>query len=101
MARKGNSWPWPTTDWSSSDINSEIKKEDAALEQLQKDHDVLYFPVGDGYAYYVVSNWTPLTLSHVPFGDCWKIPDSMIRGLRIIDVRRQLQKQKVLVSLFS
>jgi len=62
---------------------------------------VLRFPKGDGYAFYLVVKEVPLTLSHIPVGDAWTIPEAHIRGLRVQDVRDMIRRDDALAVLFS
>lgn len=50
------------------------------------------FPIADGYAYYVVTKHSPLTLSHLPIGDAYRAHAATIRGFREADVRQQLKQ---------
>lgn len=56
------------------------------------------FPRADGYAYYVVSKHSPLTLSHIPIGDAWEALDATIRGTREADIRLQLKQAEFWAS---
>jgi hypothetical protein len=45
----------------------------------------------DGFAYYLVTKHSPLTIAHVPICDAWTIEPALIRGLNHDDVRQQLR----------
>lgn len=63
--------------------------------------EVIRFPQGDGTANYMVFRTKPLSLLHIPLGDAWNIPDYMLRGLRVKDVRELVRRDKALGELFS
>ncbi len=62
---------------------------------------VVKFPIADGYAVYVVSKNSPLTVQHVPFGDAWQIYAPTIRGLNRADILEQLRRRKAVRDLFG
>lgn len=47
-------------------------------------------PMGDGYAEYVVWRTSPLELIHLETGDAWQMSDIHARGLRLADVKAQI-----------
>ena len=49
------------------------------------------FPIGDGYAYYVVTNHNPVHLYHVPFGDSYQITRPRLSGIRVTDVANHIK----------
>lgn len=59
------------------------------------------FQIADGYAYYVVSKNSPLTVRHVPFGDAWQAIEPTIRGLNRDFVLDHLRRTKMMRDLFS
>ena len=59
------------------------------------------WPVGDGYAVYIVESSAPLRLAHVAIGDEWRVPYALIRGLRRADVVQQVNAEKHLAKLFG
>lgn len=63
--------------------------------------ELVKFPVGDGYAIYVVADVKPLTLVHVPVGDAWQIPKAHARGLRLDDIAEMVKRRKALDAAFS
>ena len=56
---------------------------------------VLTFGVGDGYAMYVVTKDKPLTVQHVPQGDCWRADACTLRGINAAYVRQVLGRTKL------
>jgi len=62
---------------------------------------VLQFPFADGYAYYLVTKATPLTVEHLPIGDAWEVNPALIRGLRKQDVLDQAQRMLDLRTMFA
>jgi hypothetical protein len=56
---------------------------------------------GDGYAQYMVWTTKPLALLHLPLGDAWQVEDALIRGLRVTDIREQVERADRLRALFS
>lgn len=59
-----------------------------AFNKFQETHDVISFPVADGYASYHVVKMVPLTLQHIDVGDGYHADPCLIRGLRKADVIR-------------
>lgn len=47
---------------------------------------VISFPIADGKAWYLVTNESPLELTHIPYGDCYQVNYIMIKGLDSDDV---------------
>lgn len=56
---------------------------------------------GDGYARYVVYTEKPLGLIHLATGDAWQIEDVFRRGLRLSDIRAEVERQNRLAELFG
>lgn len=54
------------------------------------------YPVGDGYAEYMVYTTTPLQLIHLPYMDGYHLPTVVARGMTAEMVRTQLYFEKVL-----
>jgi hypothetical protein len=79
------------------------QQEDAYVERLRKfckKHTdsksnlvgvVFRFPCADSHACYMVFRTKPLELIHVPIGDAWEASDYEIRGLRISDIKAQVE----------
>ena len=63
--------------------------------------EVIRFPVADGYGMYMVHKQKPLTLVHVNVGDGYGVADAHIRGLRLADVREQVEGERKLKELFK
>jgi hypothetical protein len=63
--------------------------------------ETIRFPVGDGYAEYMVYTTTPLALIHLPYGDAWHVDPIMLRGLRVADVKQKVGAAKKLDELFG
>lgn len=61
--------------------------------------EVVRFPIADGYAQYMVANAT--TLIWLPLGDAWQIPDAHARGLRISDIKAEIDRARKFRELFS
>ncbi len=100
-------YPWEeeALDWSHA-IEPEVldayfKRQADELEKLLDTGLLLSFPRADGYAYYLVVNWKPLTLQWVPYGDKWQVEPELIRGLRATGVRERLSYAKRLRSIFG
>jgi hypothetical protein len=70
----------------------------AASAEIPEGGDVkgafLKFSVADGYAHYVVTASSPLTVAHVPYGDSYKTSAAAIRGLTVDEVRQQLRARR-------
>jgi len=73
-----------------------FKESDRILDELQVVSDnvpkgeivgkLIYFPVEDGNAIYVVTKEKPLQLKHVSYCDAWHADRILIRGLRKADI---------------
>lgn len=63
--------------------------------------EVVRFPRGDGSAMYLVWKTSPLELIHLPVGDAWQIPDAHSRGLRLSDIKDQIDRERRLTELFA
>lgn len=57
------------------------------------------FPVGDGYAVYLVARLKPVELVHVPIGDAWHF--EYAHRLTAKDVRDEAKKVEAMRELFS
>ena len=62
--------------------------------------EILQFQVADGYAQYLVKSSKPLTLQHVQDGDGYSVHHALIRGLRLEDVRDQVESHRKMRELF-
>jgi hypothetical protein len=84
----------PKINW--SDLDTSIQAERAFWKQIDDAEAALpegeivgvhcKWNVADGYAHYVVTKASPLTLAHVDVGDGYTVQPPMIRGLRKDDV---------------
>jgi len=84
----------PKIDW--SDIDASIAAERAFWKRIEDAEAALpedeivgvhcKWTVADGYAHYIVTKASPLTLAHVHMGDGYCVQPPMIRGLRTADV---------------
>jgi hypothetical protein len=92
--------------WDAYDRRCEAMLESIRLKAEKRPDDqvvdgLLKFPVADGHAYYAVVSEKPLVLQHVPYGDGYCVSTSKIRGLRLQDVKFQLEAERELEKLFS
>jgi len=55
-------------------------------------------PMADSYALYMVFRTKPLELIHVPTGDAWDAPDYQTRGIRLQDIKEQVEFDKYIES---
>ena len=62
---------------------------------------LLQWQRGDGYAYYVVVDHEPLTISLIAIGDVWTVEDALIRGTNHEDVRQQIRAARLIRSIES
>lgn len=98
-------------EWYDREIGAGDKK---ALERLEAAGDdreklasldlcglALRWQRGDGYAIYVVTKNRPLTLTHVDYGDAWKVEAPLIRGLSRDDVISMGRSRVTLNRLFG
>lgn len=65
-----------------------------AFRKLLQEETVISFGVADGGAYYLVKSMSPLKLQHIPYGDAYRVPYAMIRGLRKADVEAMVERKK-------
>tara|TARA_R110000822_G_scaffold68435_2_gene166473 strand:- start:609 stop:959 length:351 start_codon:yes stop_codon:yes gene_type:complete len=63
--------------------------------------EVVKTGVADGYACYMVVNTSPLELIHMEVGDAWHADNVWMRGLRVSDVKKQIEGAKKMVSIFG
>ena len=61
--------------------------------------EVVRFPVGDGYAQYMVFSGSALI--HLPLGDAYQIPEAHSRGLRAKDIAALIERGRRVKALFS
>jgi hypothetical protein len=60
---------------------------------------IIRFPVGDGYAQYMVIDGR--SLMHLEVDDKWQIPEAHSRGLRLSDVEQMIERDKKMDELFG
>lgn len=100
--------PFPELGMSGNFMES-FKKQQEALEKLQKEPRapnsfvgaLMHFSVADGQAWYRVEKERPLCLSHIPFGDAYRIPDAHLRGIKLDDVKLAVKRDEALNALFA
>ena len=63
--------------------------------------ETIQFPMGDGCAVYMVYRTSPLQIIHLPVGDVWHADQCTIRGLRVKDIKLQIERSKAMKKLFS
>jgi len=56
--------------------------------------ELFRIPYADSHALYMVFNTKPLQLIHVPVGDAWDVPEYQTRGLRLQDIKAQVEFDK-------
>jgi hypothetical protein len=88
-----------------------MKEEEAELVRLEKaaaklldgeiEGALVSFGVADGKAIYLVKSKSPLVLQHVPFFDGYRIDAAMIRGLRLADIQRRVDGDRMMRSIFA
>jgi hypothetical protein len=71
-------------------VDEYIEKSKEALNSIPADR-LYQEPYADGYAYYKVISFRPLVLQHVPYLDAWNLPAHTIRGLRVKDVKTNIE----------
>lgn len=107
MAKQGNPIDVPDfngdwgkyRDWHEEQIKAHtkpVKSTDADLTGA-----LLQWQRADGYALYVVTKHSPLTISHLPIGDAYSVEPALIRGLREADVREQIRRHEAMEALFA
>ena len=74
------------------------KKKNSTSDLIGK---TIQFQVADGYARYMVWTVKPLALVHLELGDAWQIPAAHSRGLRLSDVKAQVEYDTRLQKLFT
>lgn len=61
--------------------------------------EILYFPVADGYACYMVACLKPLQLIHLEVGDAWVF--EYANRLTLKDVKEKIKANKKLAEIFG
>lgn len=62
---------------------------------------VIKFHVADGYAMYMVTKASPLTIQHIAYSDEYAISAAHIRGLRRADIEAMVAREKAVQAIFS
>jgi len=62
---------------------------------------IIQIPHADGYAVYMVFRTKPLQIIHVATGDAWHADSIWIRGLKLSDVKKMIQREETLNKTFS
>lgn len=62
---------------------------------------IIRWQVADGYAYYMVVDDDPLTVSSIPFLDGWQVDPIMIKGLDADDVREKVRQRRAMQNFFK
>lgn len=96
------------TDYSREDWRADEEYQLTQLrEQLQAANsgelvgEVVRWQRADGYAQYMVASQKPLQLVHLAVGDAWSVEDALIRGLRLTDIRKMVERERGLKKLFA
>jgi hypothetical protein len=92
---------WRTHSDREMDALADFQAKSNALAENEVVGGLIRFQVADGYAYYLVTKESPLTLEWVPFGDNWQVSAPTIRGLRKADVLGMLAWERKMSSLFG
>ena len=77
-----------------------MEREASSLSQLPADR-LWRTPVADGYAYYYVQSREPIYLAHIPYGDAYRAPPALIRGLRKNELAQDIRREKIFRELFE
>lgn len=63
--------------------------------------EILYFPIADGSAAYMVAEGSKTILIHLPIHDAWSLPDWQLRGLTKTEVKNRVAADKRWAKLFG
>lgn len=102
-----NPYPMPTNkDWRLEfDLQGEeiarLRKTSAALPEGEIVGGLIKFQIADGYAHYLVTKASPLTVQWVPYCDNYQASAPTIRGLNKADIQQMLGWERKLDSLFG
>lgn len=61
--------------------------------------EIIRFPMGDGYAEYMVAGIKPVELIHIPLWDAWDFPYAHKTNAK--DIQAQLDGAKAMAKLFG
>lgn len=96
---EGGSWDHKAADKATGawlkETQTELKKKNGDVVG-----EIVRFPAADGYAQYIVKSQKPLILQHLNVGDAWGVPYAHIRGLRLADIREQIEGDKRVAAMF-
>ena len=93
-----------------ADLKAEIEREREWLEALKQElraksegelvGEQLLWQRADGYARYIIVCERPLELAHLHIGDGYQVEPELIRGLRLQDAQRMVQRQRRIDAFF-
>ena len=63
--------------------------------------EVIRFQRGDGFAQYMVWSTKPVQLIWLELGDAWQVEEALTRGLRLSDIREQVEREQRLREFFA
>ena len=76
------------------DSRTHMERETCSLSELPAEL-VWRTQVADGYAYYYVQSQVPhIFLAHIPFGDAYKAPPALLRGIRKNELLQDIRREK-------
>lgn len=78
-----------------------LQAESDALPDGEVVGAMISFPWADGHAFYRVMRAKPLQVAHIPYMDAWHVDPLMIRGLRVADVLKMLERHRGLKGMSS
>jgi hypothetical protein len=99
MAQLGK--PIPGFEFNIETWREDDKMQRQRLDELFATGKVVQWGRGDGYAMYYVESERPLILRHIPYGDAWTVELAFIRGLRLRDIKDNLQHHAALRAIFG
>ena len=62
---------------------------------------VIRFQRGDGFAQYMLWSTKPVQLIWLELGDAWQVEEALTRGLRLSDIREQVEREQRLREFFA
>ncbi len=93
--------PYPMPEIDYDNFNYKTDPHYVAFEKVCAEREVVKFPRGDGYAFYLIVSKKPLVLQHIPYGDAWQIDPAHMRGLRLYDIETIQEHERTLDKLFA
>ena len=88
----------PAIDFRAENYREQINAAEAALE---REGELLRFPVADGHAVYLVRSIRPPRLQWVDWLDGYQADRALIRGLTARDIEQRLARARALRTLFA